>query len=135
LSGNLTANVLLSPGECRRGGLELWQHAPSPSGKTKLSALPPSKAWRRWSLEIDRQAIAVARRTARDRGPGAPAEARALLAQDLDGPVDRRIVDLDLRSLDARGAEVAELHLRINLEGRAELERLSSAAAFFSMRG
>src|SRR5213596_2360704 len=44
---------------------------------------------------------------------------------------DLRIVDLDLRSLDARGAEVAELHLRINLEGRAELERLVVGGGFF----
>src|SRR5213075_1564781 len=69
------------------------------------------------ALEIDVDAIALLRRALDNN------EARALLAQDIDRLVDRRIVDAHLRALDLRAREIADLHFRIHLEGRAEFER------------
>jgi hypothetical protein len=46
-----------------------------------------------------------------------------LLAQDLERALHRRVVDLELRPLDLRCGNIADLHLGIDLEGGAELER------------
>ena len=74
------------------------------------------------ALEVDRHAVAVLR------GARHGVELGALLAQDLERAIDRGVVDRHLRPLDRRAADVARLELRIDLEGRAELERLVVAA-------
>jgi hypothetical protein len=114
-----------------RRGVELRKHAPLADAEREvlraaaLERLPVDRP-----VEIDGQPVAVLRGTACRR------VGRALLAQDGDRLLDRRIVDGHLRTLDGLSGEIAHLHFRVDLESRAELERRRrrAVARFFCFR-
>jgi hypothetical protein len=65
----------------------------------------------------------------------APAVGGALLAQHFDGLVHFGLAHFDLRPLDGLVADAVQLHLRVNLEHRGELQPGASSPPFGSMRG
>jgi len=68
------------------------------------------------AFEVDRHAVADRGRL----GGGALRESAALLAQDVDSLVDRLFGHRGRDALDLGRAEIAELHIGVDLEGRVE---------------
>ena len=90
----------------------------SPSRNGKAAALPPWKG----SPSI-RPSKSIVTRSSSPRLRSPTAIGPALLAQDVERVVDRRVVNFQRRPLDFHRRHVADLDLRVDFEGGAELER------------